>query len=125
MTPSSGIEFLIWLLIAAAAIAILAKRFSVPYTVSLVIGGLLLGGIQLPILSPLQPGHRPNWLTPDVILILFLPALVFECSVKLNVRELLRNAVPLLLLANAGVLIGALVTGYLVHWLIGVPVQVE
>src|ERR1700676_2086123 len=124
MTPTSGIEFLVWLLIAAAFIAMLAKRLRIPYTVSLVLGGLLLGLIQLPILSPLQPGHRPNWLTPDMILILFLPALVFEGSVKLEVRELLRNSVPLLLLANVGVLLAALVTGYLVHWLIGLPVLI-
>ena len=124
MTPTSGIEFLVWLLIAAAIIAMLAKRLRIPYTVSLVLGGLLLGVIQLPILSPLQPGHRPDWLTPDVILILFLPALVFEGSVKLDVRELLRNSVPLLLLANAGVLLAALVTGYLVHWLVGLPVLI-
>ena len=124
MTPTSGIELLVWLLIVAAIIAMLAKRLRIPYTVSLVLGGLLLGIIQLPILSPLQPGHRPDWLTPDVILILFLPALVFEGSVKLDVRELLRNSVPLLLLANAGVLLAALVTGYLVHWLIGLPVLI-
>ena len=124
MTPTSGIEFLVWLLIVAAIIAMLAKRLRIPYTVSLVLGGLLLGVIHLPILSPLQPGHRPDWLTPDVILILFLPALVFEGSVKLDVRELLRNSVPLLLLANVGVLLAALVTGYLVHWLIGLPVLI-
>ena len=124
MTPSSGIVFLVWLLIAAAIIAMLANRLGIPYTVSLVLGGLLLGVVHLPILSPLQPGNRPDWLTPDVILILFLPALVFEGSVKLDVRELLRNSVPLLLLANAGVLVAALLTGYVVHWLIGLPVLV-
>jgi CPA1 family monovalent cation:H+ antiporter len=124
MTPTSGIEFLVWLLIAAAIIAILAKRLRIPYTASLVFGGLLLGVIRIPILSPLQPGHRPDWLTPDVILILFLPALVFEGSVKLDVRQLLRNSVPLLLLANAGMLFAALATGYLVHWLIGLPVLI-
>jgi CPA1 family monovalent cation:H+ antiporter len=121
MTPSGAVEFLLWLLITAAMIAMLAKVLRIPYTVSLVCGGLLLGAIHLPFFSPLQPGHRPDWLTPDVILILFLPALVFEGSVKLDVRELLRNALPLLLLANAGVLIAAAVTGYLVHWLIGLP----
>jgi len=63
-------------------------------------------------------------LTPDVILILFLPALVFEGSVKLDLRELMRNSVPLLLLANAGVLLASFATGYLVHWLIGMPVLV-
>lgn len=56
MTPSSVIEFLIWLLFAAAIIAMLAKRLRIPYTVSLVVGGLLLGVIRIPIpmLSPLQ-----------------------------------------------------------------------
>ena len=126
MTPSSVIEFLIWLLFAAAIIAMLAKRLRIPYTVSLVVGGLLLGVIRIPIpmLSPLQAGHRPDWLTPDMILILFLPALVFEGSVKLDVRDLIRDSVPLLLLANAGVLLAALVTGYLVHWLIGLPLLI-
>lgn len=124
MTPTSGIEFLVWLLIVAAIIAMLAKRLRIPYTVSLVLGGLLLGVIHLPILSPLQPDHRPDWADPDVILILFLPALVFEGSVKLDVRELLRISVPLLLLANVGVLLAALVTGYLVHWFIGLPVLI-
>ncbi|HTT34115.1 MAG TPA: Na+/H+ antiporter [Methylomirabilota bacterium] len=121
MTPIYAVEFLVSLLIAAAIIAILAKCLQIPYTVSLVLGGLLLGAVRLPLLSPLQPGHRPDWLTPDVILILFLPALIFEGSVKLDLRELLRNFVPLLLLANAGVLLAAMATGYLVHWLIGLP----
>jgi CPA1 family monovalent cation:H+ antiporter len=124
MTPSSGIEFLVWLLIAAASIAILAERLKIPYTVSLVLGGLFLGIIHIPALSPLEAGHRPEWLTPDVILILFLPALVFEGSVKLDVRALIRNSVPLLLLANVGVLAAALVTGFLVHWLIALPVLI-
>jgi CPA1 family monovalent cation:H+ antiporter len=34
MTPSSAVEFLAWLLIAAAIIAMLAKRLRIPYTVS-------------------------------------------------------------------------------------------
>src|SRR5712692_5318432 len=124
MTPTSGIEFLVWLLIAAATPAMLAKRLRLPYTVALVFGGLLLGAVRFPLLSPLQSGNRPDWLTPDVILILFLPALVFEGSVKLDLHELLRNSVPLLLLANAGVLLAAFATGYIVHWLIGLPVLV-
>ncbi len=124
ITATSAVEFLIWLLIAASAIAILAKRLRAPYTVALVAGGLMLSAFRLPRLSPLDPGQRPDWLTPDVILIVFLPALVFEGSVKLNVRDLLRNSAPLLLLANLGVLLAALVTGYLVHWTTGLPVEI-
>ena len=122
MTPATAVEFLIWLLIAASAIALLAERLRIPYTVSLVFGGLLLGALRLPVLSPLQAGHRPDWLTPDVILIVFLPALVFEASVKIDVRSLIREFVPLFLLATLGVLMATLVTGYLVHWATGLPV---
>jgi CPA1 family monovalent cation:H+ antiporter len=124
ITATSAVEFLIWLLIAASAIAMLAKRLRAPYTVALVAGGLILSALRLPRLSPLDPGQRPDWLTPDVILIVFLPALVFEGGVKLSVRDLLRNSAPLLLLANLGVLLAALFTGYLVHWTTGLSVEV-
>jgi CPA1 family monovalent cation:H+ antiporter len=124
MTAISGVEFLIWLLIAASTIAVLTKYLRIPYTVALVLGGLLLSLLHLSFLSPLQPNQRPNWLTPDVILILFLPALVFEGSVKIDVRDLLRDAAPLLVLANIGVLLATLVTGYLVHWVIGLPILI-
>jgi CPA1 family monovalent cation:H+ antiporter len=124
MTATSAVEFLIWLLIAASAIAALAKRLRIPYTVALVLGGLLISLLRLPHVSPLEPSQRPDWLTPDVILILFLPALVFEGSVKLNARDLARDSIPLLLLANLGVLMAAVVTGYLVHWTVGAPVLI-
>jgi hypothetical protein len=42
MTAISSVEFLIWLLIAASTIAVLAKYLRIPYTVALVLGGLLL-----------------------------------------------------------------------------------
>lgn len=122
MTANSSVEFLIWLLIAASVISVMAKRARVPYTAALVLAGVLLSLFRLPNISPLAPGHRPNWLTPEVILILFLPALVFEGSVKLKFRELLRDSVPLLVLANVGVLIAAAITGYLVHWITGLPI---
>jgi CPA1 family monovalent cation:H+ antiporter len=124
MTAISGVEFLIWLLIAASTIAVLTKYLRIPYTVALVLGGLVLSLLRLPFLSPLQVTQRPNWLTPDVILILFLPALVFEGSIKIDVRDLLRDSAPLLILANVGVLLATLVTGFLVHWAIGPPVLI-
>jgi len=124
MTAISGVEFLIWLLIAASTIAVLTKYLRIPYTVALVLGGLLLSLLHLPFLSPLQPDQRPHWLTPDVILILFLPALVFEGSVKIRVQDLLRDWAPLLVLANVGVLLATLVTGYLVHWVLGPPILI-
>jgi NhaP-type Na+/H+ or K+/H+ antiporter len=40
------------------------------------------------------------------------------------VRDLLRDSAPLLILANVGVLMATLVTGYLVHWAIGLPILI-
>jgi CPA1 family monovalent cation:H+ antiporter len=123
MTPTSAIEFLIWLLIAASLIAVLATRFRIPYTVALVLGGLLLGSLRLPIVERIYQSNRPDWLNPEVILILFLPPLLFEGSLKINIRELLHDIVPVLLLANLGVLAATVITGCALHWEIGIPLS--
>jgi CPA1 family monovalent cation:H+ antiporter len=122
MTPTSAIEFLIWLLIAASLIAVLATRFRLPYTVALVLGGLALGSLHFPIIESIYQSNRPDWLNPEVVLILFLPPLLFEGSLKINVRQLLQNKLPILLLANVGVLAATLITGYVLHWEIGLPI---
>ncbi len=119
MTANSSVEFLIWLLIAASVIAVIAKRIGIPYTVALVLGGLLLSVVHLPALGPLHQGHRPDWLTPDVILTLFLPALLFEGSLKIELRHVQTDIVPLLLLANFGVVIATLVTGLVIYYAVG------
>jgi Na+:H+ antiporter len=121
MTAHTSVEFLIWLLVAASVIAVAAKRIGIPYTVALVLGGLLLSAAPLAFLAPLQLGNRPEWLTPDVILTLFLPALLFEGSLKIDFRHILTDLAPLLLLANFGVLIATLVIGFVLSRFAGMP----
>jgi monovalent cation:H+ antiporter, CPA1 family len=99
MTPNSAVEFLIWLLIAASVIAMVAGRLRIPYTVALVIGGLVLGSVRLPIVETLVK-NQPDWLTPNIVLVIFLPTLLFEGSLKLQVRQLRDNGLPILLLAT-------------------------
>ena len=123
MTPSTTIEFLIWLLIAASVIAVIAARLRIPYTVALVVGGLLLGSFHLPVLQKLF-SHSPDWLTPDVSLIIFLPALLFEGSLKIQLRQLRENLVPIFLLATVGVFAATLISGLAVHYALGIPVLV-
>lgn len=72
MTASFAIEFLILLLIAASIIAVVAARLRIPYTVALVAGGLLLGSVHVPVVQDLF-NRRPDWLSPDVSLVVFLP----------------------------------------------------
>src|SRR5271166_495958 len=123
MTTNAAVEFLIWLLIAASVIAVLAHRLRIPYTVALVIGGLALGSIHMPIVQTLVK-NEPDWLTPNIILVIFLPALLFDGSLKLSIRQLRENALPILLLATFGVLAATLVTGFAAHWLLGLPLLV-
>ncbi|MGH9470349.1 MAG: Na+/H+ antiporter [Terriglobia bacterium] len=125
MATNHAIEFLIWLLIAASIIAVVAARLRIPYTVALVLGGLAIGSMhRLRLLESVTHGARPGWLTPDVILVLFLPPLLFEGSIKIPIRHLRENFAPILLLANLGVLVATLITGYTVHWVFGLPVLV-
>ena len=122
MTPTSAIEFLIWLLIAASLIAVLATRLRMPYTVALVLGGLVLGSLHLPIVEKIYQSNRPDWLESRRAADSLLPPLLFEGSLKINVRHLLHDIIPILLLANLGVLAATLITGYALHWEIGIPV---
>jgi Na+:H+ antiporter len=124
MSPTTAIEFLIWLLIAASLIAVIATRIRIPYTVALVLGGLLLGSVRIPLLESIYQSHRPDWLNPEIVFILFLPPLLFEGSLKVNVKQLKRNLIPVLLLANLGVLAATIITGYVLHWEIGLPLTV-
>jgi CPA1 family monovalent cation:H+ antiporter len=123
MTPSSTVEFLIWLLIAASIIAVLAARLRIPYTVALVLGGLVLGTFNVPILERLF-AHPPDWLTPDVSLVVFLPALLFEGSLKIRFTQLRASIAPICLLATIGVLAATLISGLAVHWALGIPILV-
>ena len=123
MTPSLTIEFLLWLLIAASIIAVIAARLRIPYTVALVLGGLILGSLHL--LAPQTLfDHPPDWLTPNVILVVFLPALLFEGSLKIQFRHLRENLVPICLLATFGVFAATLISGFALHWALGIPVLI-
>lgn len=123
MTAGSTIEFLVWLLIAASIIAVVAARFRIPYTVALVVGGLILESLHLPVLQSLF-AHSPDWLTPDVSLVIFLPPLLFEGSLKIQLRQLRESLVPVCLLATLGVLAATLISGFALHWVLGIPILV-
>ncbi|MGH9325940.1 MAG: cation:proton antiporter [Terriglobia bacterium] len=125
MPTSRALELFVWLLIAASLIAVIAARTKVPYTVALVIGGLIIGSLhRFSLVSNLTRAVRPEWFTPDVVLFLFLPPLLFEASINLPLAHLRDNLFPILLLASVGVLAATVITGFAVHWAFGIPVIV-
>jgi CPA1 family monovalent cation:H+ antiporter len=95
---------IIELLLIASLVALAVHRLRIPYTVALVVVGLLITFQQ-----PLQLN-----LTPEVILALFVPPLVFEAAFHINFAELQRNLSPVLLLAVPGVILTTLIVGLVV-----------
>lgn len=94
------------LLLVVSLVAIAVRRLSIPYTVALVVVGLLITWQQ-----PLEVG-----LTPELILALFVPPLVFEAAFHLNLSELQRNLSAILLLAVPGVIVTTLIVAGLLVW---------
>jgi CPA1 family monovalent cation:H+ antiporter len=92
---------IIELLLVVSLVAIAVRRFRIPYTVALVVVGLLIA-----FQSPLK-----FELTPDIILALFVPPLVFEAAFHLNYNELRQNLPGILLLAVPGVIMTTLIIG--------------
>ena len=107
------------LIISAVGIATLSLRL--PYPIALVLAGLALGAI---IHSPLQLFHDlpidTLEFTPHLILVVFLPALLFEATLHLEVTTLRKTLLPIGLLALPGVVITALIVGALVAWGVGI-----
>ncbi|HET7463638.1 MAG TPA: Na+/H+ antiporter [Longimicrobium sp.] len=84
------------LFVAATTVALLTRRWGIPYTVALVLAGLLLGGIHA-----FQPPH----LTRELLFSVFLPGLLFEAAFHLEFREFWRNRVAITSLAVPGVVV--------------------
>ncbi|HEY7983788.1 MAG TPA: cation:proton antiporter [Ktedonobacterales bacterium] len=103
------IETLLILLLIIFVVAAAAERVRVPYPIALVLVGLF--GIQ-------STFHGVR-LTPNLILLVFLPVLLFEGAYNVSARRLLREIVPIAWLAIPGVLLATLVTGALLHLALG------
>ena len=70
------------LLVGVAALSALARYISVPYPVVLVIGGALFGFI---------PGLPEVKLDPEVVLVVFLPPLLYSSAIFANFNDLRAN----------------------------------
>ncbi len=98
--PAEQVERLVLLLIVSLVVALIARQLRFPYTLALVLAGLILG------LLPFVPSVKFD---PDVVLLIFIPALLFEGAWNVSVSVLLRNWLAVLLLAVPGLLISLMV----------------
>jgi CPA1 family monovalent cation:H+ antiporter len=95
----------IWLLIIVTSVAMIVRKVKLPYTVALVMVGLVLGFFD--IISGIH-------LTPDLLFFLLLPALLFEAAFHLDIGDFLRNAWAIVILAVPGVLVTMFIVGVIV-----------
>ncbi|MEO5964957.1 MAG: sodium:proton antiporter [Candidatus Limnocylindrales bacterium] len=104
------IELLVLILMIATGVSIIARRAALPYSVALVLAGLVI--------AILQPIGRVE-VTQELILIGLIPGLVFEAAYKIDVSELRRTFLAVAVLAAPGVLITAAVVAVIVSMVTG------
>ena len=91
---------------------LLARRINLPYTVALVAFGMVAGAL----FSPLRVQ-----ITPQLVLVVLLPALVFEASYQIDFGKLRPSLLGVSLLAGPGVLVSAGLVALFLHLGAGLP----
>lgn len=119
MSATAIVELLLLLLLAVSGVALLTSRWKIPYTIALVFAGFVIDLFHVPIK---EVAGNAQLLTPDVIFVLFLPALLFESSLNIEIGHLRANFWPIILLAVIGVAAATGITGYAIHHFLGLPV---
>jgi CPA1 family monovalent cation:H+ antiporter len=112
MTTAQSFLFFLILLGGAATMLRLVSRTTptIPYPVLLAAGGIVIG---------LIPGIKLPPIGPDLILLAFVPGLVFEASLAIDLAELWRRVIPISLLATLGVFLTVIVIGAMAHFGLG------
>ena len=114
-TPILTKEISILLLLLVASLGAVAfKRLNFPYTVGLVIIGLVLGFLT-GLVSPLESFTALS-LSPHLILYIFVPPLIFESAINLDNKLLLQTLAPSMTLAGPGLLLSAGIMGGFLSW---------
>jgi NhaP-type Na+/H+ or K+/H+ antiporter len=94
------------ILVAIAILFEIARRLGVPYPTLLVLGGLGLAFV---------PGLPRIKLEPDLVLLVFLPPLLFSAAAESPIRDLRANRGALIRLSIGLVIFTMVIVGAVVH----------
>jgi CPA1 family monovalent cation:H+ antiporter len=100
---------LLGLLIGIGALLVLAPVSRVPYPILMVLGGLVLSFV---------PGLPDFELPPELVLVAFLPPLLYSAAFFTSLRDLRANIAPIGLLAIGLVAATTLGVGVVAHWVV-------
>jgi monovalent cation:H+ antiporter, CPA1 family len=95
-----------------ALVTILARRVNLPYTLALVAFGIAAGALFTPLRVQI---------TPQLVLVVLLPGLIFEASYQIDFGKLRPSLLGVSLLAGPGVLISAALVALFLHVGAGLP----
>jgi Na+/H+ antiporter len=98
------------LLVGIVAFASLASLLRVPYPITLVLGGLVIGFV---------PGVPAPELDPELVLLIFLPPLLYGAAFFTSLRDLRRNMRPIALLSIVLVFVTMGAVAVVAHEVIG------
>ena len=110
-----SLEQFLLVLSVSLSVATLSRIFSwlrqIPYTLLLVIVGLFLAFVDVRLVN----------LSPQLILEIFLPPLLFEAAWNIRWRDLKDDLFPVTLFAIVGVIISVVGIAFPLNWLTGLP----
>jgi CPA1 family monovalent cation:H+ antiporter len=119
-------------LVLASLIQPAAERLHLPYTVLLAVVGVAIGGLSsfllyTPLTSVFDDIVRPVVDLPfnaSIFLVAFLPLLLFQASLTIDLREIAPDWAPILTLAIVAVFAAAAAIGFSVSFAAGIPLTV-
>ena len=98
------------IVLIGALVAVAARRLKIPYTVGLVIAGIVLA--ILPIEFELN-------FSKELLFKVLLPPLIFEAAINIRWQDLRKDLGPIIVFATLGVLLSAAVTATIMHFAVG------
>jgi CPA1 family monovalent cation:H+ antiporter len=101
------IRLFVLLVGVAALVTLFARRINLPYTVALVAFGIVAGAVAQPLRVEI---------TPELVLVVLLPALIFEASYQTDFAKLRPSLGGVALLAGPGVFISAALIAVALHF---------
>jgi len=104
------ISELLMLLLIASGVAIATKYIKFPYTSALVIVGLIVGAVEL------VPDIE---LSEELVFFVFLPPLLFEGALRMDIEHLREKLKPILFFAVPGVIISTVAVGLILNAVLG------
>jgi CPA1 family monovalent cation:H+ antiporter len=111
LDPVDVLTAVLALLVAIAILFEVARHLGVPYPTLFVLGGLALAVV---------PGLPRIELAPELVLLVFLPPLLFAAAVDTPIRDLRVNLAPIVRLSVGLVLFTMAIVAVVVHVAIGV-----